>query len=40
MANENTLKIIDIETLLSIHKQGHISEAHLLERINEVINME
>ena len=38
MANENTFKIIDIETLISIHKQGHISEVQLLERINEVIN--
>ena len=40
MANELTFKIIDIESLLLMHKQGHIGETQLLERINEVITME
>ncbi len=40
MANENTFKIIDIETLISMYKHAHIGEVQLLERINEVINME
>ena len=40
MANENTCKIIDIRTLIQHHMEGHIGEVQLLERIDEVINME
>jgi hypothetical protein len=38
MANENTFKIMDIETLLSKYYKGNISQVELLERISKVIN--
>jgi hypothetical protein len=40
MANENTLKIIEIEMLILQHKQGHLSEVQLLGMIDMVMNQE
>jgi hypothetical protein len=40
MANENTFKIIDIEMLILQHKQGHLSEVQLLDKIDMVVNQQ
>ena len=38
MANENTLKIIDIEDAIVDFKNGHISEEQLLGDIQSILN--
>ena len=37
MANENTFKVIDMQSLIQQHMEGHISEEQLIEQCKTVL---
>ena len=37
MANENTFKVIDMQSLIQQHMEGHISEEQLIEQCKAVL---
>ena len=37
MANENTFKVIDMQSLIQQHMEGHISEQQLIEQCKAVL---